>query len=490
MRPGAFIPRDDVTGVRLPIGRVLVVSTPSLGREQMRPEVGSRSRLGVKEEPMSPTDDRDTVTPSTVPDEASGGEADHQVDGAWRVWETLRDWDQRYALAVDVALALGLFLVCSGVFGLPDTRVADIGFVAGLTLPLVVRRRAPLAVFTVLAIVSLVQLAVTGPLLADAALLVALYTVSAESEWIGVVVAALTLEIGVILATVHWEPIGNYFKSLVFLTSMGAAALLGGIVVRALRSQLGWLAERADRLEFERDQQASLAAAAERARIAREMHDVVSHNIQVMVTLADGATVAQRSDPDRAAEAMREVSGTGRQALGDMRRLLGLLRQDVPGHGHRRTARDADGQGGPGTAPFAPQPGLDQLDELVERVRSTGLPVSLESSGEPFELSGAAGLTVYRIVQEALTNVLKHAPSAGAVKASLVFHDPEVTVQVTDDGGLHVPGVPDGADGGHGVEGMTERAAAFGGTLIAGPQADGGWMVAATLHDCRAPVHS
>lgn len=438
---------------------------------------------------MSPIDDRDTVAPSTVPGEAPGGETAQQVDGAWRVWEKLRDWDQRYAPAVDIALALGLFLVCSGWISLPDARHPDIGFVAGLTLPLVVRRRAPLAVFMVIAVVGLAQWAVTGPLLADAALLVALYTVSADSEWIGVVIAALTLEIGVILATVHWVPTGNYFKSLVYLTGMVVAALLGGIVVRALRSQLGWLSERTHRLELERDRQASLSAAAERARIAREMHDVVSHNIQVMVTLADGAAVAQRSDPDRAAEAMREVSGTGRQALGDMRRLLGLLREGTSELEDRR----GDGQGDdghvvPDSGILAPQPGLGELDDLVERVRSTGLPVSLESSGDPFELSGAAGLTVYRIVQEALTNVLKHAPSARAVKALLEFHEPEVTVQVTDDGGNPAP--TNGAGGGHGVEGMMERAAAFGGTLTAGPQADGGWRVAATLHGCKAPAHS
>src|ERR1019366_48796 len=126
-------------------------------------------------------------------------------------------------------------------------------------------------------------------------------TVTAECDWLAVVVAALTLEIGVILATEHWTPVGNYSKSLIFLTGMASAALFAGILVRALRSQMEWLAERAHRLEFERDQQTFLAAAAERARIAREMHDVVSHNIQVMVTLADAAAVAQRIDPQRAA---------------------------------------------------------------------------------------------------------------------------------------------------------------------------------------------
>ena len=186
-----------------------------------------------------------------------------------------------------------------------------------------------------------------------------------------------------------------------------------------LRSQLDWLAERAERLELERDQQASLAAVTERARIAREMHDVVSHNIQVMVTLADAASLAQASDPERAAEAIHEVSSTGRQALTDMRRMLGVLREEpVAG------APDGAGAGDPvngdgnrsGRASLAPQPGLRELDALVERVRATGLDIAVEREGSPFELSGAAGLTVYRVVQEALTNALKHAHEPTSVE--------------------------------------------------------------------------
>ena len=272
----------------------------------------------------------------------------------------------------------------------------------------------------VIAIVAFAQWTTTTPLVADSALLVALYTVTAECDWLAVVVAALILEIGVILATERWTPVGNYSKSLIFLTGMAAAALFAGVVVRALRSQIDWLAERAGRLEFERDQQTVLAAAAERARIAREMHDVVSHNIQVMVTLADAATVAQRTDPQRATEAMHDVSRTGRQALGDMRRLLGLLRDgEVKADTVGTAADDSD--------TFAPQPGLAELEGVVERVRSTGLTVSLTQSGTPFALSAAAELTVFRIVQEALTNAMKHADSARSVTISLAFDDPEVT---------------------------------------------------------------
>jgi signal transduction histidine kinase len=467
-----------------------------LKSERLLPAVRLWSPPGVKEDPMSPIVDRAHAGWTQQGPVAGVDEIAPSIDEtgqpvAWRVWERLRDLDQRFALVVDTTLAVGLFLVCTGWFVLSKVSAPDLLLVAGLTLPLILRRRAPIAVFLVVAVVALIQWSVTGPLVADASLLAAIYTVTAECDWLAVVVAALMLEIGVILATARWTPVGNYFKSLIFLTGMASAALLAGVVVRALRSQMVWLAERAHRLEIERDQQTFLAAAAERARIAREMHDVVSHNIQVMVTLADAAAVAQRADPKRAAEAMTEVSGTGRQALSDMRRLLGLLRDGtVP-------ADDTAGHRPPGAEALAPQPGLTELDALADRVRSTGLAVKLETAGEPFPLSGAAGLTVYRIVQEALTNALKHALSATSVEVSLSFNDPEVGILVVDDGRTPSPvssrgasaGGPagNGHGSGHGVMGMTERAAAFGGTLLAGPHAGGGWQVATTLRSCKAP---
>ena len=242
---------------------------------------------------------------------------------------------------------------------------------AALIFPLVFRRRAPMAVFLAISVVAFVQWLVTGPALAD---VVAprrhLHGGRRVANGCWSLAAAVILEAGVVMATVRWTPTGSNFKSLVFLTGLAFAALLAGVVVRALRSQLDWLAERAERLELERDQQASLAAAAERARIAREMHDVVSHNIQVMVTLADAAAAAQASNPERAAEAMHEVSSTGRQALTDMRRMLGVLRDEPAG---------GDGAAGSERPPLSPQPGLGDLDALVERVRGTGLDVALRA---------------------------------------------------------------------------------------------------------------
>jgi signal transduction histidine kinase len=431
-------------------------------------------------------------------DPPTGTVHDQRDDGAWRVWQWLRAFDRRYATLVDLALAIGLFVLCSGWLVERGALRPSLGFVAALVFPLVFRRRAPMTVFLVIAAVAFVQWLVTGPGLADAALLVALYTVALESDWPVVAAAVVILEAGVVMATVRWRPALNDVKSIVFLTGLVFTALLAGVVVRALRSQLSWLAERAQRLELERDQQATLAAVTERARIAREMHDVVSHNIQVMVTLADAASLSQASDPDRAAEAIHEVSSTGRQALTDMRRMLGVLRDEPAAQtpadrsgssGGSPAAVLANGNGNVnGRTPYAPQPGLGDLAALIERVRGTGLDVTVQRAGVPFELSSAAGLTVYRVVQEALTNALKHAEDAHAVEVLLTFADPDVAVRVTDDGQnlVAVPARPTG--GGHGLAGMAERAGAFGGTLAAGPRPAGGWEVEALLRDCKAPA--
>ncbi len=436
------------------------------------------------------------LRPGTTRDAAADTGQVPPADRAWRLWEVLRDFDRRYATFVDLALTAVLFVLCSGWTFTDHTGHPDLLVVAALIFPLAFRRRAPEAVFAVIATVAFVQWLVSGPALADVSLLVAMYTVAVESTWPFVVVAAAILETGVIMATVRWTVTTNDLKTFVFLTGLATASLLAGVVVRALRSQLDWLAERAARLEIERDQQAWLAAAAERARIAREMHDVVSHNIQVMVTLADAAAAARATDPDRAADAMGEVSRTGREALTDMRRMLGVLRDEPTlGSGPGEPASGAPSE------VLAPQPGLGDLDTLVDRVRGTGLTVSLERAGRPFDVSGAAGLTVYRIVQEALTNALKHAEDPALVEVFLDFEDPDISVRVRDDGHVrtgapatrangngHLPSSANGSGDGHGVAGMAERAAAFGGRLSAGPAPSGGWEVLATLRDCKAPL--
>ena len=218
--------------------------------------------------------------------------------------------------------------------------------------------------------------------------------------------------------------------------------------------------ERARRLEIERDQQATIAAAAERTRIARELHDIVSHSLSVVITLADAAALVSRVDPGQGIDAMAEVSEVGRNALSDMRAMLGVLRTDDPP---------------PGRAPQPPPPGVGQLGALMERIRATGLDVSLSVDGTPFPLGAAAELTAYRIVQEALTNTLRHAAARHAW-VTISYDEPEVRIRVADDG------IPDGLHGqGHGIDGMRERAALHDGALHAGPADGGGWLVEATL---------
>jgi signal transduction histidine kinase len=227
------------------------------------------------------------------------------------------------------------------------------------------------------------------------------------------------------------------------------------------------MTERAKQLELERDQQAELAAATERARIAREMHDVVAHNVSIMVTLADGAAAVNRTDPVRASEVMREVSATGRTALADMRRLLGVLR---PG---------SDG------VERMPQPDLSTIPSLVDRVRATGLNVDFHETGTQFDVPAAVGLTVYRITQESLTNVLKHAADPSHVDVSLSFDRPFVGVSISNDG-APVRGSVEG----HGLHGMRERAAVFGAHLDAGPRAQGGWEVVSKIRVDAARINA
>lgn len=334
---------------------------------------------------------------------------------------------------------------------------------AALWLPLIARRRAPEAVFAVLALVGLAQWLLGLRLLGDLALLVALYTVAAHRRREAALAAAAVLEVGVLMATARWAPGGGgILGSLLFLSGLVAAALFLGITLRTRRDYLASLLDRAQRLERERDAQTRLATAAERTRIAREMHDILAHSLAVMITLADAAALTNRSRPEEAETAMRQASATGRAALAETRRLLGVLRTD-------NDAAD------PASA-REPQPGLARLDELLEGVRATGLVAELTVSGRPFALPPSAGTAVYRIVQEALTNAVKHARGAQSVRVRLRYDAPDVLVEVRDDGQGGPP-----STGGHGLTGMRERAALFGGTVSAGPVQGGGWAVATRL---------
>jgi signal transduction histidine kinase len=355
-------------------------------------------------------------------------------------------------------------IVVIGTLPAADRSGGDLGrlFTVALALPLLLRRRYPRAVFAVVAAVALAQWFADVRAFGDIALLIALYTVASTQPRRITVLAAAVIEVGAIMAAGRFAH-HNWLTAFVGLSGLCTAAGVLGANVRNRRALVVSLHERAARLEHERDQQGRLAAAAERARIAREMHDVVAHNLSVMIALADGATYALADAPERAEAAMRTASRTGRQALNEMRRLLGVL-------------RDASGP-----QELAPQPGIEEIGELVDQVRSAGLPVRYDVAGRP---SGAVppglALAAYRIVQEALTNVLKHAGPGADAHVSLSFEDDAVCIDVVNSGG-HV--AAPAAEGG-GLRGMRERAAVYDGVLDAGPDERGGWRVRARLlHD-------
>ncbi|OKK07122.1 histidine kinase [Streptomyces sp. CB02400] len=243
------------------------------------------------------------------------------------------------------------------------------------------------------------------------------------------------------------------------LMSIAVAALIG-VTVRTRRNYTAALEDRARRLEIERDQQARIATAAERARIAREMHDIIGHNLSVITGLADGGRYAAGKSPERAAQALDAIGTTSRQALGELRRLLDVLRDDDTTHPAERT----------------PQPGLTDLDQLIDGVRSAGLPVHTRVEGRA-TLPPGRQLTVFRVVQEALTNTLKHAGPETTSEISIAHGDKgAVTVTITDTGKGTPPSAP---SDGRGIPGMRERTALYGGTLEAGPRPrpEQGWRV-------------
>jgi signal transduction histidine kinase len=370
--------------------------------------------------------------------------------------ERLASLQRRRPIVGDVVLVAVLLLigVASDAPRLESTASGR-AFTVALVLPLLWRRRWPVAVFAVIAAIAFAQWLADVKAFGDAALLVALYGVAVSQPRRVALAAAAVLELGVLLAALRWG--GDLGRAFVGLSGLATAAYVLGTSTRTRRALVDSLHERAERLERERDQQGQLSAAAERARIARELHDVVAHNVSVMIALADGASYAIDEDPARAKSAMRTASRTGRQALGELRRLLGVL-------------RDSDGD-----AQFAPQPGLAQLDELLQDVRSAGVPVSYEVTGRPSTtLPAGLELAVFRIVQEALTNTLKHAGPGAEAQVRMVHGHDVLEVEVLDNGKLR----PEPhADGSAGLRGMRERAAVYDGELSAGPGPDGGWRV-------------
>jgi signal transduction histidine kinase len=383
-------------------------------------------------------------------------------------------------VAADGALALGVALLglASGL-GIGRNGHLPAGATAVLTamgLILFARRRFPGTVLAVMAVL-VATLAVTRTSLEAAfiAVLVASYSAAvhggrplARVVLVLAITALLGFGIAQGLGAGGW--LGAHLP--VFRTILAAAGawLVGLLVRRQLQGRadhIAVLTERAELLAAKQQESERRATLTERLRIAREMHDIVAHHISVAVILAQGAQRLADSDPARAKAAMADVERTSRTALEEMRRLLGLLRSGAP-----------DTEPLPDSA-YVPPAGLADIAILAERLRRAGLGLTVVQHGEPAGVPMDVGLTVYRIVQESLTNVLKHAGPAD-VTVELDFSG-EIAVTVTDDGrgaSAALAGVP-GA--GRGTMGMRERVTALGGKLSAGPKSGGGYRVHATI---------
>ncbi|MEZ0070867.1 sensor histidine kinase [Planotetraspora sp. GP83] len=372
---------------------------------------------------------------------------------------------------LDALLAAAIFLVTLGPGQVLRGGLEVVLLQAGLALPLVWRRRAPLTVFVLIAAVAGLQWLAGVQLPADVALLVALYTVGTHATWRRTVAAAAVVQAGAVLASARWAPEGRFLLSVVALTAMTAAAAVTGTNMRTRRAYLA-------ALERDRDQRARLAVAEDRARMARDMHDIVTHNLSVMIALADSAHYVRASAPDKAAAAIGQIAETGRQALADMRRSLALHANDC-----EPDAADGTGLRAADDLRRHPAPGLAQLPALVDRLRAAGLATGLQVYGDAAQIPAAAQLTVYRLTQEALTNALKHTPPGTRAEVWVEVSPEAVTLEVTNNGTT-----PATIGGGRGIKGMRDRVAAYGGTFRAGPLPAGGWRVSARL-DLTATDH-
>jgi signal transduction histidine kinase len=335
-----------------------------------------------------------------------------------------------------------------------------------MTMPIVFRRRSPLVIAYVVLAVSVLHSSLhlgTASLTASA---ISLYTllVYVGRKQAGLYLAAQVSCVAAQLA-VGWET-GNWVVVIIVALVLAFSWVLGEFV-GARRAYHAEVEARLHLLETERDQASRIAVARERGRIARELHDVVAHAVSVIVVQADGASYAVRSNPELAERAVQTISNTGREALAELRRLLEVLRNE-----------DTAG------VPRIPQPDAESLAELAERVRQAGVPVRLEIEGTLAGLPTGVSLGVYRIVQESLTNTLKHAGRGARAEVRIVRGEELVDVVVTDDGAGKARALVPAErplPGGNGVIGMRERANVYGGSLDVGPAAGGGWRVHARL---------
>jgi signal transduction histidine kinase len=397
-------------------------------------------------------------------------------------------WLRDHPTAADAVLA-GVLAVPSVVAHLavrePDYRdpsVIGLLLVLGATVPLVWRRRAPgtvlFAIMTCQFLVVAHDWIGTGWL----NLLVAAYTLGTLRSgrvlwWLGGISTLGVLgfiTFGVVNHDVQWQ-------AMVSTTVLFATAIILGDNMRRRRERAAELVERAERAERERELVATQRVQQERTRIARELHDVVAHSVSVMIIQAGAARRQVASNPQQAIDVLETIEQTGRQAMSEMRRVLGVLRSDG------NDGNDgSDGVEGSASA-RAPQPSLTSLGDLVSA--SDDLPVSLHTEGTIDGLPPGVELSAYRVVQEALTNVRRHAGRVDRVDVAVTHADEALVVEVTDDGRGASSVHPSAGQPGYGIAGMRERVSMFGGSLNAGPRQGGGWRVRATfpLHEPVGP---
>lgn len=418
------------------------------------------------------------MTPAQTPQPRAAAKQDDSTFGAWLD-------DHRFTVDAAVAWSAAIFTALFGSsisaeFGIrtaqdvPDPTTAAI-FSFAVVFPLAWRRVRPVgsavAVYAIALLHFLLGYSLIFP--GDLAVIVALYSVTAFGpRWAGTS-AIIGAEIGALLTAMWSVPnsysgsaagqLWNAFSVFILATGLCLSAWAVGQVRSSRRLRAEAIEARAAQLEIDRERQDRISAQAERARIAREMHDIVAHSLSVIIAQADGGRYAAQASPEAAGRALTTISETGRAALADMRRILGVL----------RPTDDA-------TAEFKPQPEADDIEGLISRTRAAGMAVSFVTIGAPRQLPPGAGLTVFRICQESLTNVLKHAGPDPTVTVMVRWTSMSIQLEVSDDGRGAASSIE--SDGrGQGLLGMRERAALFGGTVTAGPRPGGGYVVRATI---------
>ncbi|MDP5228583.1 MULTISPECIES: histidine kinase [Arthrobacter] len=399
-------------------------------------------------------------------------------------WQRISTWAHRRPFTVDLIVALlstGLVSIIYAATLIPswadhDPQWGDRAQAALLSVPMLLtfawRRTRPRLAMWMLAVLSVLSLPIAEivagiiavPFIVYAA---AAYGKRADGRWALIlgILGGFLLSGRILVQGPHY----GFPQELLLMAATAIPCWLMvffawtlGALTRARRLRFQAIEDRARRLEVENRQERALAAADERAHIAREMHDIVAHSLSVIITQADGGRYASVADPEMGRQALETIARTGRSSLAEMRRLLGVLRQE-------------------GNTEYRPQPGVEDVPSLLAGIRANGLTVALRQEGEPrHELPAGAGLTVYRLVQEALTNCLKHAGPAAVVDARLEWTAKGLDVHIHDDG-RGAAADPPGPGGGNGLRGMRERVALYDGTVTAGPVTGGGFAVDAHI---------